>query len=937
MEEAPASSTSSPRLETLLSRYDAKGTLKGGQCHDDGSGELMTSRDAAFGRIMPGGGGARGASRLAGRRTRRFGGTPTWEKCSGSAVGGEGGAGSIHGEGSSCGNGSPRWDLTTDDGTNIPDTGSDARPGPVTEAFAPFSSSKTEGNRSSRLMAVASSSGRPVSESVSPRGAKNVVGEDSPSIGEDMISCLRCGDVEWSNQKLCSKCEALLQGNGENRRQSNTQQTRSSSILNEEGRVAVIDSPYSRKIPKGTLEQDGEGQGNVSPESDGAVNFVDSGNTNGNLIFGGGYARALNQTSEDTCSSGKIQGDGNSDDNVRHANRHSSYDGGEGGRGGGDGDGSSISLLDREKLRLLYMCKQYTVDDESAGKKDRWVRTQPMLVLIYEGIIDEVFDYDYAPQAERVKGKRIYINISQEGRDDLDDLREAGYLYALKLTSESYQSSTVSPPTPYPRLLRTDCGRLKQRRMTEYLCQPMHHSIPLSSATYHRVSVPLRYYDKALRINQKGLDYLDKHLDDASRKAVDGLICKNGGELVDVVYQADVALFKIFTPSGSFEKFSTITDIEAVSYVSSPFIPSSLSVHSVELTDNSGRCLELENFTSNIKDELSENILLDDVFLVVCEWVPMGGNQIVALNDKLGSSERVQGGFFTATIDEFPDATQFRGKNDGMTAVRLLDYDETSYVNFEAEVFFENDENILQIENFGVHFGESGLVTYGLRLNAIMDRVKTNLSLDLMSRLLVDVTDDSSKVVSNLFAAHQKAMLDLTFLEDADNRDKFNCILADAIHPKMPAEKYMDKEENENEIKQVIGDTYMAHDLSEDELIIFGKSGVLLAGPDSLRHQASVITYSGFMARSIYMKCVFNRCFILADVLKRARGIIENYENNPENMELVRRTLSTCTENVITLGEIQIFLEESVDGLVIPQPFEGDEAGPAHDMHFQNV
>lgn len=351
-----------------------------------------------------------------------------------------------------------------------------------------------------------------------------------------------------------------------------------------------------------------------------------------------------------------------------------------------------------------------------------------------------------------------------------------------------------------------------------------------------------------------------------------------------------------------------------------------MSVPAVEMTDNSGRCHELENFTSNIKDELSENILLDDVYLVVCEWVPMGGNQIVALNDKLGSSERVQGGFFTATIDEFPDATQFKGKNEGMTAVRLLDYDETSYVNFEAEVFFENEENILQIENFGVHFGESGSVTYGLRLNAIMDRVKDNLSLDLMSRLLVDVTDDSSKVVSNLLSAHQKSMLELTFLEDSDNRDKFNCIIADGIHPKMPAEKYMDKEVNENEIKQVIGDTYMARDLSEHELIIFGKSGVLVAGPNALRHQAFVVMHSGFKARSIFMKCVFNRCFILADVLKRVRGIIENYQNNPENMDVVRKTLSSCTENVITLEEIQIFLEESVEGLIVPRVLEGDEA-----------
>ena len=111
---------------------------------------------------------------------------------------------------------------------------------------------------------------------------------------------------------------------------------------------------------------------------------------------------------------------------------------------------------------------------------------------------------------------------------------------------------------------------------------------------------------------------------------------------------------------------------------------------------------------------------------MVCEWVPMGGNQIVALNDKLGSSERVQGGFFTAAIDEFPDATQYKGKNEGMTAVRLLDYDETSYVNYEAEVHFKGRaEDVVQVENFGVHVSESGFVAYGLRVDAVMDRIRT--------------------------------------------------------------------------------------------------------------------------------------------------------------------------------------------------------------------
>jgi len=35
------------------------------------------------------------------------------------------------------------------------------------------------------------------------------------------------------------------------------------------------------------------------------------------------------------------------------------------------------------------------------------------------------------------------MNISQEGRDDLDDLREAGMLYGIKLSSKKYQSTVA--------------------------------------------------------------------------------------------------------------------------------------------------------------------------------------------------------------------------------------------------------------------------------------------------------------------------------------------------------------------------------------------------------------------------------------------------------------------------------------------------------------
>jgi hypothetical protein len=43
----------------------------------------------------------------------------------------------------------------------------------------------------------------------------------------------------------------------------------------------------------------------------------------------------------------------------------------------------------------------------------------------------------------------------------------------------------------------------------------------------------------------------------------------------------------------------------------------------------------------------------------------------------------------------------------------------------------------------------------------------------------------------------------MMFMGDSSSRDKFNVIIASKITPKMRAEKYMDKEEHENELKQV--------------------------------------------------------------------------------------------------------------------------------------
>ena len=532
--------------------------------------------------------------------------------------------------------------------------------------------------------------------------------------------------------------------------------------------------------------------------------------------------------------------------------------------------------VDEDQMKLLYLIYLCTKDKPEAT--NRWVRELTLMVYVYEGTVDQRFTYDYAPTAYKVNDKRIYLNLSQEGLDDICDLRERDLVVGLKITSQTYSISFV------------------------------------------------------YRLSEKGQHAVTKIRSDLKRSMEELYLRappKSGAEpmATDVVWEQEEEKFRIFAENG-YSEFSTMSEVEAVSYVSSPYIPAFLRQFGPKASSNANLVHTLADTIENqIKDELSENIVLDDVVLMVAEWLPMGGNQIVSLNEKLGSSERVQGGFFSSMIDENPDQTGFSGEREGLTSVRILDYLEASYVNFEAEVYFPEEEGVKQIENFGIHISESGDTFYGLVVDAIMDRIGENLSLDLMSRLLVDVNNDSSQVVANLLNGHQRALLNLTFLEDADNRDKFNIIFAEKIKPTMRAEKYMDREDNENELKQVVGSTRSAHDLGDAELLVIGIGGVIVAGENSRRHEPVVSAYAGLQARNMFMRSVFSRCHIVADTLQRARFLIDTVEQDPGYQEQIRNMLSECTEQVIMLEEIQMFLVESCDDFAEDlAPLPGDQA-----------
>lgn len=73
---------------------------------------------------------------------------------------------------------------------------------------------------------------------------------------------------------------------------------------------------------------------------------------------------------------------------------------------------SSQGLTENQN-RLLYMVSLYTHKADTRGERDHWLRKPALVVLLYEGVVANVLDFDYAPQSELIENRRIWMNVSQ--------------------------------------------------------------------------------------------------------------------------------------------------------------------------------------------------------------------------------------------------------------------------------------------------------------------------------------------------------------------------------------------------------------------------------------------------------------------------------------------------------------------------------------------
>ena len=175
-----------------------------------------------------------------------------------------------------------------------------------------------------------------------------------------------------------------------------------------------------------------------------------------------------------------------------------------------------------------------------------------------------------------------------------------------------------------------------------------------------------------------------------------------------------------------------------------------------------------------IRDALLEKAFLKEPVISLVEWIPFGPHQFEHLVSALmtsWSSLTEKPSFLTDKREEEPRKC-FITLESEMARVAIEDYRPGEMVSFTADIYYPEAEGIRQEEQVGVNIFSYGLVICSSQINKVVydDASGGNIrgplplvSLDRASRIVCDLMEDTSRLLSTLLTPYQRRILDVIY------------------------------------------------------------------------------------------------------------------------------------------------------------------------------
>ena len=510
---------------------------------------------------------------------------------------------------------------------------------------------------------------------------------------------------------------------------------------------------------------------------------------------------------------------------------------------------SMVDTLTPEHYKLLYFISKHSRLAEKATDSERWIRYLEVMVLVYEAVVQGVFDYDYAPFVEQVANKRMMLNVSQEARDNLDDLVEAGMLRSLRLSSLGGKSTMAYQPS------------------------------------------------------KKGLEHMRRgYMSKEDKELCDEFLFDPKGSLFRVVFDDKTETFKLSSDQG-YNIDSSVTASEDVSYVCSPYICRQFMKGApAPLASYAYRASESLRGLSSIADDLDVQLSMSRVIMLIGDWIPTSCTQITELSQSLGVEERNQGGYHCTDIDRASTDTVLEVPT-GLTRITIASSNPAQFCNMEAQVEYPEVAGITQFESFGIRYAREGDVICGIKVESCMTKILNDIPVDFLSRIAADVQVDSSKLTTSLMSPYQRNLLETVYDSRAVDREKFTLFMAETITPKLSARHYLDGDSIEAEIRQLIGDTQYALDVTDADVVIIGSGGIVFAGPECSRHESLLMAFCQLRTRENFCNVLYGELMKMKESERNLQKMLERVYDEPECLRQAQVQLSETSTNLYRLGE----------------------------------
>ena len=313
-----------------------------------------------------------------------------------------------------------------------------------------------------------------------------------------------------------------------------------------------------------------------------------------------------------------------------------------------------------------------------------------------------------------------------------------------------------------------------------------------------------------------------------------------------------------------------------------------------------------------VRDELEQLIWLYKPRFYIFEWIPFDPNIFEEIAEELEAKNREKGILLTDEVDNFPEKPVFIKPRVAST-VSVIDYKFNRLLKLEA--FIGYPEAVEQVERLGIEIRDYGSIVYGLQIQQV-DGVP-EVSLDKLARIIFDVIEDTSRLMSSILSLYQRRILNIIYpgyKEEGFERRKYSVVISEKVRVKgreSKNEEILDlllEEPYVNEVKQIVGPitSYIKRD---GYCLIDGSYGLLIIG--EVKNVELLSLYASVKSLEIFLEDLLVYLWMVWEKLGDARRTVlkgDVKELKKMRVQLVN-TLSDFTLLKSVMGTITYSLD----------------------------